>query len=220
MLIRQIKSIKIEDLEKMEAPIETSDSEKQNNINHSPSKEQLQALKKENRFYLPVLRINDPSFWPQKKKSEKKHLTDEIATETCLTNCCGEPGVKSACCRLDPDDLEHVLGPVSEKAIKKLIKWFAAKGIPMKREDIVIDYEEGKLIGDKLFNGAEVFQKKDSYPIMRIQVDGPRYSCKFLNNVSGHCTVYSVRPEPMCTTYYCQYIKSNFHINSKAYKKK
>lgn len=217
MFIRPIKSIKIEDLEKLE-PIQDE------NYSVAPTekldKKELQALKKENKYYLPVLRLNDPAFWPEKKNSEKRHLTDAIAAETCLSNCCGHPGVKSACCRMDPDDLEHVLGPVDEKSIKRLIKWFAAKGITMKREDIVIDFEEGKIIGEKLFNGHQIFERKESYPIMRFQVEGPRYACKFLNQTTGHCSVYPVRPDPMCVTYYCRYIKANFHMNSKGYKGK
>jgi Fe-S-cluster containining protein len=217
MLIRQIKSIKIEDLEKMDpAPIDQPHDAKTT----KPTKEELKTLKKDNKYYLPVLRLNDATEWPQKPNSQKVHLTDKIAEETCLSNCCGHPGVKSACCRMDPDDLEHVLGPVDDKSIKKIIKWFAAKGITMKREDIVIDYEEGRIIGEKLFNGHTIFEKKDSFPIMRFQVEGPRYACKFLNQTTGHCGIYSVRPSPMCLTYYCQYIKSNFHINTKGYKGK
>ena len=180
----------------------------------SLTREEVHDLKKENRFYLPVLNVNHLDHWPPAPLSERKHFTDGVAKETCLSNCCGVPGVKSACCRLDPDDLEHVLGPLDEDWIRKIIKFFARKGLNLKRQDIVIDYEEGVLIGRKFFNSHRVFENKDSYPFMRFQVDGPHFSCKFLNGENGMCNIYSERPD-MCRNYLCSYVKSNFLVKTK-----
>jgi Fe-S-cluster containining protein len=179
--------------------------------------DELRAIKKENKFYLPVLNINDPTMWPGAKKSDRKPFTDEVAKDVCLSNCCGVPGVKSSCCKMDPDDLEHVLGPLTDEYITKLIRWFRKKNLFYTRHDIVIDYEEGKLIGEKFFAGsrvAKVFEDPKSYPIFRFQVDGPRFSCKFLNNHSGMCTIYEARPD-MCRNYYCQFVKNNFLLKTK-----
>lgn len=166
-----------------------------------------------NRFYLPVLHINKATEWESKPLSERKHFTPEVAKQTCVGSCCGHEGLKAGCCQLDPDDLEHVLGPVDEEWIKKAIKWFRGKGINVTRHDLVIDYEEGKLIGRTFFNDHDIFKQPDSYPILRIQANGIRFACKFLNVENGMCTIYEQRPK-MCRDYLCEYVKSNFLIKT------
>lgn len=165
--------------------------------------------KKEDKYYLPVLFINDATQWEKKPLLERTYFSNEVAQNVCLGNCCGVKGLKGACCLLDPEDPEHVLGPVDESWIKETLKYFKQKKIPFKRKDVVIDFEEGKIIGDKFFNGHNVFKSPESYPILRIQVFGPRFACKFLNLETMMCNIYSVRPS-MCRTYYCQYIKANY----------
>lgn len=176
----------------------------------------IKQAKKDNKYYLPVLYINDPTMWDSKPKSERRHFTDNVAMETCMSNCCGIPGVKNVCCQLDPDDLEHVLGPLDEKWIKKTIKWFKKRDLNVTREDIVIDEEEGRLIGESFFGGHDVFKSSESYPFMRIQVHGPRFACKFLNVKNGLCTIYEIRPD-MCRDYLCQFVKKNFLIRTKSH---
>lgn len=171
-------------------------------------------LMEDNRYYLPVLHLNDTSMWESKPLSERLHFTPEVAKETCMSNCCGHPGVRNACCLLDKDDLEHVLGPVDEPWIKKMILWYKKKGIHATRSDLVIDFEEGKLIGEAHFNGHKVFTDPKTYPILRIQAFGPRFACKFLNVHNGKCTIYSVRSE-MCRGYLCSYVKANFIVKAK-----
>ena len=169
------------------------------------------------KYYLPVLNINHAQEWETKPLSERKHFTDEIAMQTCLGNCCGVEGLKGACCHLDPIDLEHVLGPVSEECIKDIVKFFRKKGLNYSRQDIVIDYEEGKIIGDTLFKDApnnQIFHEPKAYPILRFQALGPRYSCKFMNPQTYKCQIYEVRPK-MCSTYYCNYITTNFLVKTK-----
>lgn len=171
----------------------------------------------EDRFYLPVLNLNHIPEWDSKPNEERKHFTDEVALNTCLGNCCGVEGLKGGCCHLDPIDLEHVLGPLDEDWIRDIIKWFKHKGISCNRSDIVIDYEEGKYLGQTLFKDApnnQIFQEKQSYPFLRFQVLGPRYVCKFMNPQTYKCQIYEVRPN-MCRTYYCQYILTNFLVKTK-----
>lgn len=178
--------------------------------------------KPRDRFYLPVLYINDPSQWESKPLSERQHFTDDVAKKTCVGNCCGVDGLRAGCCQLDPEDIEHVLGPVDEEWIKKTIHWFKKKGINVTRHDLVIDYEEGRLTGRQFFDDHEVFKSKDTYPILRIQANGQRFCCKFLNVQTGMCTIYEQRPG-MCRNYLCEYVKSNFIIRTQnhpnAYKK-
>jgi len=204
---------------------EIADLEKRNKIFITPPKTETKNSKnapdpeeqgdgsgyKRDRFYLPVLYLNDTSQWESKPLSERTHFTDEVAFKTCVGNCCGVKGLSAGCCQLDPDDIEHVLGPVDEKWIKDTVKWFNSKGIPYTRHDIVIDFEEGKLTGQQFFKDHEVFKRKETYPILRIQASGTRFSCKFLNAFNGKCTIYNKRPE-MCRTYLCTYVKTNFLV--------
>lgn len=197
---------------------ETSKETRESQSNRSklrlPKDTDIEKLVEDNRFYLPVLHINDPTMWDSKPLSERLHFTDEVAMETCLSNCCGTPGVRNACCVLDKDDLEHVLGPVDEDWIKKMILWYKKKGMTMNRSDIVIDFEEGKLIGDAHFGGHRVFTDPKTYPILRIQAYGPRFACKFLNVHNGKCTIYAQRSD-MCKDYACQYVQTNFLVKDK-----
>lgn len=175
------------------------------------SKEEKEKAKKEARYYLPVLYLNQQQQWESKPLSERKHFTDEVAKDTCLGNCCGHTGLRAGCCQMDMDDLEHVLGPIDEQWISSTLKKFKKMGMNLTRYDLVIDYEEGKLIGEKFFNSHPVFDSKGSYPILRFQVNGIRFACKFLNVNNGMCTIYEFRP-PMCQNYFCSYIKSNFLV--------
>lgn len=166
-----------------------------------------------NKYHLPVLYINDATQW--ENNPHKQRFTDDVAKKTCLENCCGYEGLKCACCMLDPNDLEHVLGKVDEQWIENIRQWFKnTKKMFLSREDIVIDFEEGKLLGETWFNDHPVFKNEKSYPMLRIQVYGQRFVCKFLNVKSGVCTIYSQRPD-MCKDYYCQYVKSNFLVKTR-----
>lgn len=204
-----VYSISSEELEKRNKveniPVidKSNKSEKQENTNKA----------EKSRFYLPVLHINKPDFWEQKPTNEREAFTDEVAKNTCLGNCCNVPGLSAGCCQLDPDDLEHVLGPVDEEWIKRTIRWMKHRHINVTRHDLVIDYEEGLLIGQQFFHDHEVFKRKDTYPILRIQASGIRFACKFLNVQTGKCTIYQQRPD-MCKNYYCSYIKSNFLVKT------
>lgn len=215
------KTISLDDLLKKSKPVTLP---KVTSVAKSEAEEEEnpEESKKKAKFYLPVLYINDPTQWESKPLSKRKHFTDEVAKETCLGNCCNVKDLKAGCCQLDPDDIEHVLGPVDEDWIKRTIKWFKGKGINVTRHDIVIDYEEGKLIGRKFFNDHQVFKSPDSYPILRIQANGQRFACKFLNVHNGMCTIYEHRPN-MCRDYLCAYVKANFlvrtHNHPNTYKK-
>lgn len=166
------------------------------------------------RHFLPVLYINDKTQWKSVPMEQRKHFTDEVAQETCLSNCCGVKGLKAGCCHLDPENLEHVLGPVDEDWIKSTLKWLNSKKIWFKRSDLVIDLEEGKIIGATFFNDHPVFNSPQSYPILRFQVTGPRFACKFLSEDTGRCTIYEHRPD-MCRDFYCEFIQGSFLVRTR-----
>lgn len=205
------KSLSFDDLISTVAKEKPIEREKKN---PKPQEDPDKPQAKRDKYYLPVLYINDPTQWESKPSSERQHFTSEVAKATCLGNCCGVEGLAAGCCQLDPDDLEHVLGPVDEEWIKSTIKWFKKKGINVTRHDIVVDYEEGKLLGQTFFNDHAVFKSPDSYPFLRIQASGMRFACKFLNVHTGMCTIYEQRPN-MCRDYLCQYIKKSFFVKTK-----
>jgi hypothetical protein len=184
------------------------------------SREEERERIKEDRYYLPVLHLNHKEEWASQPLSERKHLTPELAEKTCLGNCCGFEGLKGACCLVDPEHLEHVLGPIDEDWIEETIRWFRVKkGTHVTRADLVIDFEEGKRMGRTLFQGSEnksIFEQKTAYPILRMQVIGPRFGCKFLNPETFKCGIYEQRPS-MCRDYYCQHIVTNFMVKLKAH---
>jgi len=208
------KSISVDELMQLDKQTANSTS---NQVEDKPE----QPKKSPNdRYYLPVLNLNWNQDWQSKPVDQRKHWTDKEAMSTCLGNCCGVEGLKGACCHLDPFDLEHILGPIDsvkdEHWIQDTVKWFRNKGIPFTRQDLVIDYEEGKIIGETLFresNNNNIFQQPTAYPMLRFQVIGPRYACKFMNPQSYKCTIYEVRPK-MCRTYYCQYIQTNYLVKA------
>lgn len=176
------------------------------------------------RFYLPVLYLNDKKQWSQKET--KTPFTNKVSEEVCLSKCCGVDGLKSACCILDLEHTEHVLGPVDEHWVAEMIKKSRSIHQKMTREDLVIDQEEGEIVGATFFNARKtseddveggskqnVWFDKRSYPMMRYQVFGGRLSCKFLNTKNGKCTIYENRPM-MCKSYYCSYVEANFLTNN------
>lgn len=170
------------------------------------------------KYHLPVLNINHTREWETKPVSERKLWTDAVAMETCLGNCCGVKGLKGACCHLDPVNLEHILGPVDERWIADTIKWFRARGQSCTRHDLVVDFEEGKVLGETLFKDAPnniIFQQEKAYPFLRFQVLGPRYACKFMNPDTYKCNIYQVRPD-MCRNYLCSYVSSSFLVKTKS----
>lgn len=210
---RKVVSISADELADLEPVVQTFAPEKS-----GQDKDKKPAIKTpQDRYYLPLLNINHLNEW-QPKKGERKMFTDEVAMATCLGNCCGVEGLKGGCCHLDPTDLEHILGPLDEAWITETIRWFRKKGMVYTRQDLVIDFEEGKVIGNTLFKDApnsQIFQQKEAYPFLRFQVIGPRYTCKFMSPDTYKCQIYEQRPK-MCRDYLCQYIVTNFLVKVKS----
>lgn len=174
------------------------------------------------KFYLPVLNLNYEDKWESIPKNKRKHLTDQEAEKVCTENCCGYKGLAAACCQIDPESLEHVLGSVDKDDISRILKYFRKINPSIEKSDIVIEKEEGIRIGNTFFNGHEAFKSDKSYPMLRFQVYENRFICKFLNPKTKRCGIYEVRPK-MCENYWCSYLKKSFLIrtpsNPNIYKK-
>lgn len=180
-------------------------------ITEKPSEDGKKRLP--TKFYLPVLNLNQKDKWESLEKKDRKHLTPELAEDVCTNNCCGYEGLAAGCCQLDPENLEHVLGAITKEDISRILKHFRKINPSIERSDIVIDQEEGELIGRTFFNDHPVFKSESSYPMLRIQIYENRFICKFLNPKTKRCGIYSVRPD-MCSGYYCAYVKSKFLIKT------
>jgi Fe-S-cluster containining protein len=167
-----------------------------------------------NKVHLPVLNLNRKEDWKSAPLSKRKHLTDEVAAKECMSNCCGYEGLAAGCCQLDPENLEHVLGAVTKEDISRILRKLKKVMPGIERSDIVIDKEEGMLIGRTFFNGHDVFNQDTSYPMLRFQAYENRFICKFLNPKTKRCGIYEFRPD-MCKNFFCQYIKKNFLIRTK-----
>lgn len=217
MEIKVGTALTVEELEKVRKDKEAFDSQEKKKEIKKFLVGNLQRKQPEkgasSRFHLPVLNLNDASQWPSQPVENRTRFTDEVAEKVCLGNCCGVEGLKAGCCQMDPEDLEHVLGPLDEKWIDDTIRWLRIKGVNATRADVVIDFEEGKIIGERFFTGERrsVFMSEETYPILRFQINGPRFACKFLNSVSGKCNIYERRPG-MCRGYLCEYVKANFLV--------
>lgn len=195
-------------------PFQSQETEKNKSTIEQQDTLEIPKKKVQNKFHLPVLNINKQDYWESQSVKDRKHFTNEVAAKTCLGNCCGYEGLSAGCCQLDSEDLEHVLGRVDEEDIKTLILHLKKTQPGIKREDIVIDKEEGILLGRQFFNDHPVFQHEDSYPMLRLQVFGSRFVCKFLSTKTFMCTVYSHRPQ-MCVNYYCEFLKKNYLLRTK-----
>ena len=104
----------VDALQKRRENLDNAEKQEQNrkflgNLRRNPG-----SANRKDRFHLPVLHINDPTQWPSQPLENRMRFTDEVAFHTCLGNCCGVEGLKAGCCQMDPDDMEHVLGPVDE----------------------------------------------------------------------------------------------------------
>lgn len=71
-----------------------------------------------------------------------------------------------------------------------------------KKEEIFIEYEEGK----NIFPDKSNWQNPKCYPALRIELENIRKNCIFYNNTLKFCSVYDIRPET-CQNYKCDYLK-------------
>jgi len=121
------------------------------------------------------------------------------ACDICSNKCFGIEGYDGSCCTVEERD--WIMGPIhdAEEFIKKLSNKL---GRAINRDDIFIDYEEGK----SLFPLKPVWQNKDHYPAFRIDLNNKRLPCIFYNTTVKSCMVYSIRPKT-CRDFKCDYLK-------------
>lgn len=126
--------------------------------------------------------------------------------QICSTKCYGVDNHDGACCKIA--DRDFIIGPHSEEDIIGFLTRLSTKfDREIKREDVFIDYEEGK----NLFPNKLNWQSPKNYPAFRIDTNNPNYPCIFYNETVKACMIHNIRPL-VCFNYYCDYVRKNGDI--------
>ena len=127
--------------------------------------------------------------------------------DICSKKCLGNDGYDGSCCTLEQRD--WIIGPLTEDQVEKLL--FDLRVMlnrKVERNEVVIDYEEGC----NLFPTRSVWQNKNNFPCMRVNLLEHRLPCVFYNTDSRKCNIYNNRSR-MCREYACGYLKQQQQIN-------
>ena len=118
----------------------------------------------------------------------------------CSKKCLGYEGNHGGCCSAYNN---WILGAVKdeEEFLKNLSMKF---GREVKREEVLIDFEEGK----KLFPNKQSWQNPNNYPAIKVNTEDPAKYCIFYNKTIRACGIYEIRPS-MCRKYECDYLKQH-----------
>jgi Fe-S-cluster containining protein len=123
------------------------------------------------------------------------------ACEICSKKCMGFDGYDGSCCTVE--DRDFIIGPHNdpylflERLKNKYDQEFSF-------EDVFYTYEEGK----EIFPDKPVWQRPQSYPALKVNLEHPRKPCIFYNTTLKVCTVHEIRPNT-CRTFKCDYLKDN-----------
>lgn len=120
----------------------------------------------------------------------------------CRNKCQGIDKFYGACCTLD--NRNYIIGVHKEKEIKEFLKKLSKKfDRQIKKEEIFIEYEEGK----NLFYDKQVWQDANNYPALRVDTENNIFPCIFYNLTLKQCSIYEIRPY-ICREFLCSFLKS------------
>jgi len=128
---------------------------------------------------------------------EREELADALTLHSCLNNCYGAKGMAVSCCTLT--DRNYIIGAITD-ADAFLARLSEREGRTVPREEVFVDYEEGRA----LFPDRPIWQEERVYPAMRPDLDDPALPCVLLGK-DNLCTVHDIRPET-CAVYYCSHL--------------
>ena len=129
---------------------------------------------------------------------DREDLADALTLHSCLNNCRGAKDMAVSCCTLT-HDRNYIIGAITDTDAF-LARLSEREGREVPREEVFIDYEEGRA----LFPDRPIWQEKRGYPAMRLDVDHPDMPCVFLGE-DNLCTVHDIRPET-CMRYHCSHL--------------
>ncbi len=202
MKIEQKGTLSVEDLQKLEQA--RKELEQTSAVSYKVGT--LQKLKQpqtalQDKFHLPLLNFESESEYPPISSGERIHLTDELHRNICNRHCCGIDGLGWACCFINPDSPEHVLGPVD----KKWIKQFGTSN--------TMEEDEGKEFARKrLAVHYEPFFRSQNYPMLRLQIYGGLYVCRNFDLKTRGCMLSCKQRPEICRNYLCEYLRANYFV--------
>ena len=126
----------------------------------------------------------------------------------CSNKCFGIPDHHGSCCTIDVRDYIMGAHPDADEFITNLSKKF---GREIKREEVFVEYEEGKDMFSYEKNGItgkSIWKREESYPALRVDLNNPSLPCIFYNTHMRACSVYDIRPK-ICREYECDYLTKN-----------
>lgn len=129
----------------------------------------------------------------------REDLIDTVAVHSCLNNCMGKKGLAAGCCTMGTRD--YIIGPVHDtgELLERLSKHF---GREVSYEEFFIDYEEGS----KMFPDRPSWQRRDTFPALRVDQDDEALPCIFLAE-DNLCSIHEIR-STTCRNYQCDHLKA------------
>lgn len=132
----------------------------------------------------------------------KADMKQRITAYTCGHKCMGHAGNTGGCCKVA--DRDWILGPITEPQIADFLADAAAHGMPMTRDQFVIDFEEGRA----MFPERSTWQNPALYPALRIIKDGAMNACQFYKN---GCSIQAFK-SAVCRSYQCDWLKKALEV--------
>ena len=130
---------------------------------------------------------------------DRDKLRSLVTEYTCGQKCMGQAGNAGGCCTLG--DRDFIIGPVPD--IDALLERLSERwGRPVLRTEIVIDYEEGRV----LFPGRACWHEPSHYPALRVLLDHARLPCRFYDVEKARCSIHDLRPS-LCRSYECDWLE-------------
>jgi len=125
------------------------------------------------------------------------------ASDVCRNNCNGQAGNDGSCCKVE--DRNYIIGPIVdyEEFLSNLSKKFNRK---VEFSEVLYTYEEGS----RLFPDREHWNKRSSYPSIKIDWRKASNPCMFYSEELKNCLIYEERPLS-CRAYLCEHLKTLFN---------
>jgi Fe-S-cluster containining protein len=130
---------------------------------------------------------------------DREALADLVTIHTCLRKCMGHDDLAAGCCTVGSRD--YIIGPIHDTAalLERLSERYG-RDVPY--EEVFVDHEEGS----GLFPDRPVWQRKECFPAIRVDMDDPLRSCRFLAD-DNLCSIHDIRSNT-CRDYSCSHLKA------------
>ncbi len=128
---------------------------------------------------------------------DRDTIIDQVVQYTCTRNCMGQSNNAAGCCTIG--DRDYIIGPIPD-AEALFTRLNDSRSDPLAWEEVFIEEDEGKA----LFPEKPIWQRSESYPALRLDMDDASRPCQFLGQ-NNLCTIHSIRSET-CRNYQCSFV--------------